>query len=309
MPQCFKIKPKKALVISNPVAGNRDQTLFDLVIAELSSLGWEICIRATSAIGDAQNIASQINRDSSELDLVIVSGGDGTINEVVNGLAGGRGLDIPIGLIPVGTVNLLASELGLKKSVPSIVDALLNGVKRSLFLGKVRGVSGERVFLVSAGVGFDANAVSRVAMSVKKFHGKTAYALAALIEYLFGSFPKYKVRLGGREYIVGSILLANGRYYAGRMVWAPKANVGERGLQIGLCKTIGRLTFPIYILGIMFGFLSKLKGFQIVDADEIIIEGPRGRPVQVDGDLHAHLPVCIQVAEERVIIYAPCAKG
>ena len=304
MLQTRKNRPKNALAVLNPVAGNRDQTMSNAVIKKLCSLGWKVSIRATSGVGDAEIIASTAGRDGSEFDLVIVSGGDGTINEVVNGLVKGGRVDIPIGLIPTGTVNLLASELGLNKSVPSIVDALLSGTKRSLSLGEVVGGSGERVFLVTAGVGFDANAISRVSMSVKELHGKTAYALAGLMEYLLGSFPKYKVSLGEKKYTVGSVLLANGKYYAGRMVWAPKAGVGGSGLQIGLFRTLGRLTLPIYVLGMMFGFLSKLKGFQVVDADEIIIAGPRGQPVQIDGDLLARLPVLIRVARDKVNIYA-----
>ena len=304
MPQGSKNRPKKALVVLNPVAGNRDQTLSNLVVHKLSSLGWEICIRETSGIGDAEIIASKISGGNFAFDLIIVSGGDGTINEVVNGLVGGGRLDIPIGVIPAGTVNLLASELGLKNSVPSIVDALLGETKRSISLGEVIGRDGERVFLMTAGVGFDANAISRVSMSIKKLHGKTAYALAGLMEYLLGSFPKYKVILGGKKYTVGSVLLANGKYYAGRMVWAPKADIGGTGVQIGLFRTLGRLTLPIYVLGMMFGFLSKLKGFQVIDADGIIIEGPRGQPVQIDGDLLARLPVLIRVARDKVNIYA-----
>ena len=88
------------------------------------------------------------------------------------------------------------------------------------------------------------------------------------------------------------------------MVWAPKADIGGTGVQIGLFRTLGRLTLPIYVLGMMFGFLSKLKGFQVVDADEIIIAGPRGQPVQIDGDLLARLPVLIRVARDKVNIYA-----
>ena len=304
MPQGGKNRPKKALVILNPVAGNRDQTLSNLVVQKLSSLGWEICIRETSGIGDAEIIASKIGGSNFAFDLVIVSGGDGTINEVVNGLVGGGRLDIPIGVIPTGSVNLLASELGLQKSVPSTVDALLGGTKRSISLGEVIDRDGERVFLMTAGVGFDANAISRVSMSIKKLHGKTAYALAGLMEYLLGSFPRYKVILRGKKYTVGSVLLANGKYYAGRMVWAPNADVGRFGLQIGLFRSLGRLTLPIYVLGIMFGFLSKLKGFLVVDADEIIVEGPKGQPVQIDGDVLAQLPVRIRVARDKVNVYA-----
>ena len=84
MPQGSKNRPKKALVVLNPVAGNRDQTLSNLVVHKLSSLGWEICIRETSGIGDAEIIASKICGGDFAFDLVIVSCGDGNINEVVN---------------------------------------------------------------------------------------------------------------------------------------------------------------------------------------------------------------------------------
>ena len=84
MPQGGENRPKKALVILNPVAGNGDQTLSNLVVQKLSSLGWGICIHETSGIGDAEIIASKIGGSNFAFDLVIVSGGDGTINEVVN---------------------------------------------------------------------------------------------------------------------------------------------------------------------------------------------------------------------------------
>ena len=163
------------------------------------------------------------------------------------------------------------------------------------------------MFLVTAGVGFDAKAISRASMTGKKLRGKTAYVLAGLMEYLLGSFPKYRVTIGEEKYTVGAVLLANGKFYAGRMVWAPKANIGEPSLQIGLFRTLGRLTLPIYVLGIIVGYLPKLKGFQIVDADEIIIEGPRGHPVQLDGDILAQLPVHIRTAQDTVTIYAKCS--
>ncbi len=163
------------------------------------------------------------------------------------------------------------------------------------------------MFLVTAGIGFDANAISRASMTGKKLRGKTAYVLAGLIEYLLGPFPKYRVTIGGAKYTVGAVLLANGKFYAGRMVWAPKANIGEPSLQIGLFRTLGRLNLPIYVLGMILGYLPKLKGFQIVDADEIIIEGPRGHPVQLDGDILAQLPVHIRAAQDTVNIYAKCS--
>ena len=304
MSQVYKYGPKTALVIFNPTAGRRDRSLLDSVLDQLKGQNWRVYVRETNGIGDAERIASSGDFEQTGSDVLIVSGGDGTVNEAVTGLFRSERLDIPVGLVPSGTVNLLASELGFTNSAQSIVDAMTKGTRRSLYLGQITSEAEERIFLVTAGVGFDAHAVSRVSKNLKRLHGKTAYVVAGLFEYVLGSFPTYSATIVGQQHSVGSILVANGKYFSGRVVWAPNADAGKPCFEIGLFTNVNRRSLPIYVLGMVSGFLPKLKGFNLVSSKEIILKGPVGRPVQADGDIVAKLPVCISIAKKTASFFA-----
>lgn len=304
MSQVYKYRPKTALVISNPAAGHGDRSLLDSVVDKLKGQNWKVYIRTTSGIGDAERIASSGYFEQTRSDVLIVSGGDGTVNEAVTGLFRSGRLDIPVGVVPTGTVNLLASELGFGNSAKLIVDVMTKGTQRSLHLGQITSEAEDRIFLVTAGVGFDANAVSRVSKNLKRLHGKTAYVVAGLFEYLLGSFPRYSATVGGQRHTVGSILVANGKYFAGRVVWAPNADIGKACFEIGLFTNVNRRSLPIYALAIASGFLPKLKGFDLLKSKEIILEGPVGCPVQADGDIVANLPVHISIAKKTANFFA-----
>jgi len=297
-------KPKTALVILNPAAGNSNQSLLYEVVDELERLNWTIFVRTTTGVGDAERIASSGQLDQTAPDILIVSGGDGTINEVVNGLVRSARHSIPVGLIPAGTANLLASELGFKKSPRPIVEAIINGTIRTVTLGKIVGEADERFFLVTAGVGFDANSAFRVSKSLKRVHGKTAYIVAGIMEYVLGQFPSYRLMIGSQQYLAGSILVANGKYYAGRLVWAPDADICKPVFQIGLFKNVNRRSLPVFMIAMASGLLPKLKGFYLTNSTEIILKEPVGQPVQADGDVVANLPVSIGIADQRARFFA-----
>ena len=304
MSQVYKYRPKTALVISNPVAGRGCCSLLDSVLDKLKGQNWKIHIHTTSGIGDAERVVSSGYFEQTGPDVLIVSGGDGTVNEAVTGLVRSERLDIPVGLVPSGTVNLLARELGFSNAAKPIVDAMTKGTRRSLYLGQITSEAEDRLFLVTAGVGFDAHAVSRVSKNLKSLHGKTAYVVAGLFEYVLGSFPSYSATIDGQQYTVGSILVANGKYFAGRAVWAPNADAGKSCFEIGLFTNVNRRSLPIYVLAMASGFLPKLKGFNLVNSKEIILEGPVGRPVQADGDIVAKLPVRISIAKKTASFFA-----
>ena len=304
MSQVYEYRPKTALVISNPAAGRGDRSLLDSVVDKLKEQNWRVYIRTTSGIGDAERIASSGYFEQTGSDVLIVSGGDGTINEALTGLFRSERLDIPVGLVPTGTVNLLASELGFSNSAKLIVDAMIKGTRRSLYLGQITSGAEDRIFLVTAGVGFDAHAVSRVSKNLKRWNGKTAYVVAGFFEYVLGSFPRYSATIGSQQHTVGSILVANGKYFAGRVVWAPNADTGKSCFEIGLFTNVNRRSLPIYVLAIAFGFLPKLKGFNLLTSEEIILEGPVGCPVQADGDIVANLPVRISIAKKTASFFA-----
>ena len=296
---------QKALVIFNPIAGGRGRPLLESVLAELQALGWNTTLIETKYAGHAEQIASTLNEETfNQPTVLVVAGGDGTLNEVVNGLANVGRLDTPIGVIPVGTVNLLARELKLPRDPRVLAQVISDGNFRRIALGQIAARRQTRLFLITAGVGFDARAVGRVSRRLKLFNGKIAFIVAGIGEYLFGKRVQYQVIVDGEALVARSILFANGKYYAGGMFWAPAAGIERPTLEVGIFAGTGRLRVPTYVVALMTGRLRQLHDVIVRSSTEIGLTGPSNEPVQADGDIVAFLPVNISVAPKGARILA-----
>jgi len=292
-----EIHGRKALVISNPMAGSRRTTLTHDVIHELSIMGWQVSLVRTQSIGHAEQIVVGLQAQPHGMpDVLIVAGGDGTINEVVNGLCHIGGLDLPIALIPTGTVNLLASEIRLPTNPKLLADIISQSRVGKVVLGQITAGPNSRLFLMTAGVGFDARAVSRVSKNLKKFDGKFAYIVAGVTEYLFGKWPFYQITIDGESSCARSVLFANGRHYAGGMTWAPGASIKEPSLEVGVFHRLGRFRLLLYALALIMGKLGSMPGVRILSAKEIELQSHCSDPIQADGDIVGYLPARISVA-------------
>ena len=157
---------KNFLVIHNPKAGAR-RNLFHAVLNRLHDLGVEVEVQSTTGPGSARDLARSAAETGGH-DAVIAAGGDGTINETVNGLSGHQ---IPLGIIPVGTANVLALEMGLSQDPENIARALVAGPVRSIVPGAING----RLFLLMVGAGWDGRLVAHTTTRLKRFFGKFAF--------------------------------------------------------------------------------------------------------------------------------------
>src|SRR5882672_503463 len=147
------ILPQAVLLIRNPIAGRRRRGLVDAVVREVRAEGWTVDLVDTEAVGDALHLAETC--DAGRYAVIAVAGGDGTINEVVNGLA--RRDDAPaLAIVPLGTANVLARELGLSFKAAGIARTMVSG--RALMVRPVEACNGgaPRCFSLMAGAGFDA---------------------------------------------------------------------------------------------------------------------------------------------------------
>jgi diacylglycerol kinase (ATP) len=293
---------RRLLVIFNPAAGMRRRTRLQAVLDLLEGFGCQVELRETEAAGHAERLAR--DADPVRHDVVVAAGGDGTINEVANGLAG---VPLPLAIIPLGTANVLAAEIGLRTDPASVADALAHGAPRPITVGAANG----RRFIVMAGIGFDAQVVDEVSVSLKRWLGKGAYVAAFLHQLLAFPFPTYRVRVDGAEWQAASVILANGRFYAGRFVVAPDANIRLPHLEVCLFGRRGRLAAIGYGLALIAGRLPGLKSFRIVPAARRVeIAGPPGAPVQGDGDIIARLDVVIDVLPEALqLVFPPTEAG
>jgi YegS/Rv2252/BmrU family lipid kinase len=293
---------RRLLIIRNPTAGRRGGP-FAGTLHRLRALGCQVEVRETAAPGDAEAWA----RDSAAAgyDVVVAAGGDGTIREVINGLAGIPDAP-PLAILPLGTANVLAVEIGLSSDPAALADTIAAGAGQPICLGRIRGQTGRgTVFTAMAGVGFDAHVVAGVDLGLKRILGKGAYVAEAFRQLVAYRFPRYRVVADGRAYEAASVIVANGRHYAGRYVCAPAAAIAEPLLHVCLFDSGGRLATLRYMVALQTGRLAARPDYRIVPARHVTIEAPAGEPVQADGDIVAHLPVDIDVVPGALRLVMP----
>ncbi len=290
--------PPRLLVIVNPTAGRRGRLA--AVLAALSARGCFLHVVATKAPGDAERIAREA--DMGAFDAAVAAGGDGTVHEVVNGLVNGRaGKPLPLGLIPLGTANVLAAEIGQATAPDRVAATIARGHCWPVRLGRVDG----RRFLLMAGAGFDADVVASVDLALKRRAGKLAYVWRAATAALSYSFPPLAVRLDGVAKTAFGVVVCRGRHYGGGFVAAPQARLDAATFQVCLLKRPGAVNVLRYAGALMAGKLGALPDVEIATARTVVLEGPAGAPVQIDGDLRARLPVTMDLGPETIELIVP----
>lgn len=296
--------PRRLLVIHNPTAGWRRRRRLRAVLDRLERSGCRVSLRETTCRGDAETFAGAARAD--DFDRVVVAGGDGTINEAINGLADRR---VPLALVPLGTANVLAAEIGLGVRSSGVAQAITDGPTATVALGRIGGRDGRvRRFSMMAGIGFDAHVVARVDPRLKRATGKFAYVYASLLQIIEHRDRMYDVTVDGRAYRAASVIVAKGHFYGGRFVVAPQARLDEPYLHVCLFQRTGRWHAIRYAAALLFGCLHRLPDVTLVRARKVEIAGPTGEPVQVDGDLDGTLPVVIDI-DDRALRLAMPAGG
>ena len=288
--------PKRILIIYNPTAGRFRLGRFTKVMAELERLGCKLTVKRTTQRGDAESFAR--SADPTRVDAVVAAGGDGTISEVVNGL---NGCGLPLGIIPLGTANVLAAEIGLSRCPQAIATVIADGARLRCHLGLANG----HLFMMMAGVGFDANVVKTVSPVLKRLIGKGAYVWAAIRELLRHAPDRYQVTLEGRTTAAASVVIGKGRFYGGRYTCTPDARLGRPSFQVCLFKSGGRRATLKYILKFLSGKIPWLEDVTLVETDQVRIEGRPGDFVQGDGDIIACLPLDVDIAQESLDLLVP----
>jgi YegS/Rv2252/BmrU family lipid kinase len=261
-------------LIANPVSGGDARSAIRQAVQVLEAAGARVDLYLTGARGDAKAEAADFNL--AETDLVIAAGGDGTLNEVANGLAG-RG--IPLAFLPLGTANVMAHEMGIPVNLVAACRIALEGQARAVSLAEVAGYK----FLMMAGIGFDAAAVKAVNSRLKRVTGKFAYLVAGLQSFLcFRPQPFILQTAAGDKIQAWHAIISNIRYYGGRFVMAPQAQLEHPALVACVVDQPGRLQLLLFWLRILLqGRL--VGGVRRIESTRFSIAGGVA-PVQIDGD-------------------------
>jgi YegS/Rv2252/BmrU family lipid kinase len=284
---------RRALVIRNPAAGSRDTRAFRRLVEGLRATGIAATVRETAAAGDAEEMA----RDGrgGAWDVVVAAGGDGTVNEVVNGL-GEEGP--PLAVFPAGTANVLAAEMGLPCDAAAFAAAISAWTPRPAWLAEING----RRFVTMASIGFDAEVVAGVGSLSKGMLGKGAYVLSACRRLLLRRPGRFALTIDGAPFEAAGAVMAKSHFYGGRFVAAPEARITAPMLHVVLLADGRRRDILRQMAALACGRLHLLPGVTIVAGREVTIAGAAA-PVQVDGDIRATVPLTLRVCARPIMVY------
>ncbi len=288
--------PRRLLVIYNPTSGRRRRGRLRSLLGLLRARGCQIELHATGGPGDAERLAA--GASAQRHDVVVAAGGDGTINEVVNGL---RDPHVALAILPLGTANVLAATIGLGRDLESIARTIATGSARPICLGEVNG----RRFLLMVGAGLDAQVILHLSRRLKRWLGRGAYVIGLLRELGRSRFPRYRLRVDGAIWDCASVVIANGGFYGGRYVCAPMADLARPELQVCLFQKGGRMAALLYGLALVAGWLPRLKSYRILTAREVELLAPAGVALHADGDIAGQLPATIRVLPDALRLLYP----
>jgi diacylglycerol kinase (ATP) len=269
----------RALIVFNPLAGQAASLEHDIHAAcdVWRAHGWTVDVRPTTAPNDGTRIAREAA--AAGYDVVVAAGGDGTVNEVVNGLAG---TDTALAALPIGTVNVWVREIGMPLQPRAAAEALLNAQVRAIDLGR----AGDRHFLLMAGVGFDAAVTAEVRAHEKRRLGVFAYVLRALDLARRFRGTRARIVVDGRV-VRGRVLmvvLGNSQLYGGILKITARASLDDGLLDVCIIKGNTLRGAPFRILSILLRRASLDPKIEYHRARVVQIETGRPLPVQVDGD-------------------------
>lgn len=283
-------------LIANPVSGGDASLRIQAAREALRALGVEVDLYLTRARGDAR--AESHKALAEGYDRIVAAGGDGTLNEVVNGVAR---CGLPIAFLPLGTVNVFALEAGIPLQLEAACRLAAQGSARPITLGRID----SELFLLMASAGWDAEAVARVRPGLKKRIGRLAYAVSAL-EILLRRSPEPLVLVGedGQCHTGYGVVVSNCRYYGGRYVVTPHASMCRDDLDVCLLRQSSRMALVKFALSLA---LKRPLGAPLVEFFTLSRIELHGEPVavQVDGDAWGNLPLRIEAVPRAVDMVLP----
>ena len=285
------------LIVFNPTAGRRRAALLWRVLDVLVANGVRLDLMETNRAGHAEELAREAVARGEP--LVVAAGGDGTIAEVANGL---MGTDTSLGVIPLGTANVLAHELNLPFAPRAVAAALAFGRTEPIWPGVVRQGESTRLFVQMLGAGFDAHIVHTLPLPLKRLLGRGAYVLWTLRQLTRYDYAPIPLRLDGQDTQAASVIVSKGRLYGGHFLLAPDAMPHEPGFSVVLFERGGPGMTLLYGAALPLHRLGRAPGVRHVRANRVEFMGNRPVPLQTDGDKAGFTPAVVTNATGAIRI-------
>lgn len=296
--------PKRAAVIYNPIARglSRRQDLFIRSTDAIRRQGINVKLIPTTAPGSASLQAQQ--QIENGCDLIIAAGGDGTINEVANGMLHSG---VPLAILPGGTANVLAREIRLPVHMERVANSLQQLKPQRIAAGVLRfDGSQPRVFLCMAGAGLDAEIISRLNLDLKAAAGKLAYYLCGFAQVL-RTLPEFEVIVDGKRHTASFALISRVRNYGGDLEIARGASLLRDNFEVVLFRGTRAFCYLPYLVGVTLGQAARMNGCTVLSGRTVVCQKPSGEPVyvQVDGELTGKLPMTAEIVSDALTLLVP----
>jgi diacylglycerol kinase (ATP) len=291
---------RRGLLVYNPTAGQRDRRAdMSALIDRQRQRGLELVNAPTSGPGDATEIVKTFLPRG--LEVVAVCGGDGTISEAARGL---EGSSVPLAVLPGGTSNVLAIELGIPTALEKAEELFYDGEVHVLRLAHADG----RSFLLWAGAGLDARVMGNMRFAWKRLLGRAGIFPTAIKEFLQYEFPRLEVTIDGEAYPATFAVACRASHYGGKWIIAPDARLDADHFDVLLFSHRSRRKLAALFSLMAAGHAGHLdKGLaRIVRGRDVGIRSLDGAvEVQIDGDTVLSTPVACRVGAETVNVLVP----
>ncbi|GAQ94080.1 lipid kinase, YegS/Rv2252/BmrU family [Thermodesulfovibrio aggregans] len=288
---------RKVFLIGNPIAGGGALRKIKKAEEILKNKGISVETLLTEKPGDAQRFAEQIK--NSRETLVIAAGGDGTYNEVVNGLAFS---ETPMAILPMGTTSVLAKELKIPKNLKKAIEVAITGNVQKIHLGRIKNQEKQRLFILMAGVGFDGKAVYNVDSGKKRHLKKIAYILSGIKTLISYSPDELKILNSGTKKAYSAVI-SKASCYGGSFKIAPDSDLKKPYFYAFLSKTRSKFEMSLQILGVIIGKHIEMKKTEYFKTESLKILG--NAHVQIDGDYFGKTPVEIDIVRDSLNLVFP----
>ena len=293
----------RAALIFNPAARRMQAhrgRLLQRVLSGLTAEGLKVHVAPTGGPGDATRLAREAV--AARCEVLVACGGDGTLNEVVSGMAGS---DVPLLVIPGGTSNVLAREIGLPRDLPACAALLRRGAIRRISLGR----AGDRRFVLMAGIGVDAGIVAASNSRLKRHFGEGAFWLAGFQQLAQYHFLPFDLIVDGKPHRGTFALISKARNYGGPFQLTPQANLFSNQFAICLFQSQKRWRYLYYLSQVARGKHTGLPDVVMLKGRTIEAAGSAKVQVQIDGELLGSLPQTISIQDNAISLIVPRARS
>jgi diacylglycerol kinase (ATP) len=288
----------KTVIILNPAAGSEQTERWRERIESIAH-GGDLLI--TSRSGEAETLARRAADKGFE--KIVAAGGDGTVNEVANGLVGSGAT---LGLLPMGTVNVFAMELGLPTHDLELCwDIIQDENTRLVDLPSANG----KYFVQLAGVGLDAQVVKETSLAFKRSFGPLSYLISAA-QIAARQPPRLFIESENASIDEGSfVLVGNGRFYGGPFPFFKHAAIDDGLFDVVAFKRLGYLEIIKYLQDVVFSSDIRAPEIEYFQTRHLRVTSEQNVPVELDGELAGSCPVDFQIREGAVRVLAPATSS